>query len=525
MPTDVPRRTPSTRHHATARLVALASATLLLAACAAPGREDSERAVRELVAARMPALDPPLGRALANDAAAIEARLRELRAQPLTPRTAVEVALLRSPQVGTTLAGLGLSRADLLAAVRTSNPTIGGARAGADGAYRTTVDFALGLGDLLLLPARRRLGAAEFALAQRRVAQEMLVLAADVEIAWYTAVGARQVATMRDAVAQAAGLSAELAQRFFDAGNINPLQLAVEKAAASQFRVGALNAAFDARRERLALLRTIGVGSDPDWQLADRLPKPQLPTAAVAELVTLAAGRRADLEAARREIALLEDALGVARRWRLLGELRLGGEREKEPSGEVLEGPTLELALPIFDQGQPGIARAEARLAASRAALRELELAIDFDVRTSVDRLETAAAAIDQYERLLVPAQQAIVEQQQRFQNFMLIGQFELLLAKQQEYDVYQGYLEAVRDFWIARTDLERAVGGALPGGSPERPAGAAGEPAPDAGISPQDLPGMPAEPDIYRLPPAPQPGSDAARKEAPSKEAEEPQP
>ena len=45
----------------------------------------------------------------------------------------------------------------------------------------------------------------------------------------------------------------------------------------------------------------------------------------------------------------------------------------------------------------------------------------------------------------------------------MLIGIFELLMTKQQEYNAYQGYLEVVRDYWLARTELTRAVGNTLP--------------------------------------------------------------
>jgi cobalt-zinc-cadmium efflux system outer membrane protein len=74
----------------------------------------------------------------------------------------------------------------------------------------------------------------------------------------------------------------------------------------------------------------------------------------------------------------------------------------------------------------------------------------------------------------------------------MLVGQFELLLAKQEEYDAWQGYLEAVRDYWVARSDLERAIGGALPGAAAP---GAPGTPT----IGPQDLPGMPTIPDPDR--------------------------
>jgi cobalt-zinc-cadmium efflux system outer membrane protein len=475
--------------------VLLGLGALALAGCATPPRADTERAVRDQVAAVSPAVVQGLDGALAGDAGAAEARVAALRAQPLTPQAAVEIALLRSPRVGAAFARLGLSRADLIGATRLSNPTLGAARLSADAGYRSTIDFALGLGDLLLLPTRRRLGAAGFAQTQRVVAQEMLSLVADVETAWYSAVSARQVATMRDAVANAAALSAELAQRFFEAGNVTPLQLATERAGASQAKIEAVRAAVVARTQRLALLRTIGVAQDPAWTLADTLPKPVAPQADEAALVALGQRQRADLDGARREVALLDDALGVARRWRLLGEVRIGGEREREPDGEVLSGPTLELALPIFDQGQAGIARATAQLEASRAALRDLELAVGNDVRSALDRWTTAAVAVEEYGRTLVPAQQAIVAQQQLRLNFMLVGQFELLLAKQQEYDAWQGYLEAIRDYWIARTDLERAIGGALPG------AAAPGAPA----IGPQDLPGMPAEPDLdrKRQPPA----------------------
>jgi len=46
----------------------------------------------------------------------------------------------------------------------------------------------------------------------------------------------------------------------------------------------------------------------------------------------------------------------------------------------------------------------------------------------------------------------------------MLIGAFELIQAQQDEYASYIGYLTAVRDYWLARGDLRKAVGNQLPG-------------------------------------------------------------
>ena len=45
----------------------------------------------------------------------------------------------------------------------------------------------------------------------------------------------------------------------------------------------------------------------------------------------------------------------------------------------------------------------------------------------------------------------------------MLVGVFELFAAKRAEFDAYQSYLDALRNYWAARADLERAVGACLP--------------------------------------------------------------
>jgi cobalt-zinc-cadmium efflux system outer membrane protein len=45
----------------------------------------------------------------------------------------------------------------------------------------------------------------------------------------------------------------------------------------------------------------------------------------------------------------------------------------------------------------------------------------------------------------------------------MLAGVFELLMAKKQEFEAYQKYLEALRDYWIIRADMQRSLGGRLP--------------------------------------------------------------
>src|SRR3546814_5539821 len=51
----------------------------------------------------------------------------------------------------------------------------------------------------------------------------------------------------------------------------------------------------------------------------------------------------------------------------------------------------------------------------------------------------------------------------------MLVDVFELLAVRQQGFAAYGAYIDALRDYWIARAALARAVGRRLPS-TPEAP-------------------------------------------------------
>jgi cobalt-zinc-cadmium efflux system outer membrane protein len=162
-------------------------------------------------------------------------------------------------------------------------------------------------------------------------------------------------------------------------------------------------------------------------------------------------------------VALREDALGVTRRWRWFGTVEVGYEREREFDGGISRGPSVSLGLPLFNQGQGALERAQAELLQARADLDAQVLAVHNAAHLGIEKLKVSATIAERYRTELVPRREAIVARTQERVNFMLVGVFELLLAKQQEYHAYQAYLEAVRDYWTARAELRSAVGGRLP--------------------------------------------------------------
>jgi len=393
----------------------------------------------------------------------------ELLAQNLTPRAAVHIALVNNPRLRAEYARLGISAAAVYDAGRLSNPRLGASILYSD-EHSTANQVSFGLTqsftDLLLLPARSGLAEAEFERTKLEVGAAIIDFAADTEAAYFRLVGAQQVAAMRVNVDKAAQVSAALAQRFYAAGNINALEQTLELSAASQAKLAAMRAATDAVAARNALNRLLGLqAGDQRWTTPDQLLLPVSSEESLDDLLTLARQSRLDLAAKHAQVTLLADSLGVSRRFRYLGESEIGIQTERETDRSRIAGPNLSIELPIFNTGAGRVAHAEALVDKAEAELQALALDIDNDVQLAHAEVQASRALFEHYRDTLVPLRESVVVLTQQQVSYMLEGQFQLLLVKQQEFDAYQGYLEGLRDYWIARTELARAVGAQLPSG------------------------------------------------------------
>ena len=155
--------------------------------------------------------------------------------------------------------------------------------------------------------------------------------------------------------------------------------------------------------------------------------------------------------------------------------MQAGANLEVETGHGPAAGPALELELPIFDQGQAESARKAALFRQSRHRLAQLAIEARSQVREARSRLLATRAVVERYRDVLIPIRERIVVLSQQKYNAMLMGVYELLLAKQSEVNTYREYIEAVRDYWIARSDLERAAGGRLSSGAAAAPGQAPG--------------------------------------------------
>lgn len=480
-------------------------AALLLAGCASAPADRGWREVQALAQARgfdagaAPAAPDPNADPNAD---AIGDETRSILATPLTATSAVRVAFLHSPRVASEYAQLGLSSAELIGASRLANPVLSGSgqhSSRRDDAARYDFGLSESFIGLLMLPARSRLAADAFERAQLDTTQALLRLAADVQTDYFAAVGAQQILAMRETVAEAADAAAELAERMHQAGNLSALDRAALKAAASEARLDAEKSQVDLALAQAALNRTMGLPADARWRLAGTLPAPPAAEDDPTTLRQLAQTQRADLEAERRNERALDAAYDTARRLRWFGEFELGLAYERDTDRAQLLGPSFSLQLPLFSQGQDTVLRAASRRELVQAGRRAKEREIDNAVDAAVARLRAARQRIRRLREETIPLRETVVEQTQQRVDAMLVGVFELLRARQQEYEAYQQYLEAVRDYWLARTELSLAVGGRLPsdGGLAVSADPSPGLPATDGPLehAPQTQPAAGAQP------------------------------
>lgn len=442
---------------------------LLLGGCAAVPERGGFAEVRSLSGERLGhELHWRLG--TAEDEAADRAVAR-LLAEELPAEAAVQVALLRNADLQAAYERLGAAQADLVQAGLLENPVFSGFARFPDRApSKTNLEFEVALNflDLLMLPARKRLASAQFEETRLQVAQKVLELATEVRKAYYRAVSAEGVAHMRRLVAEAAQASFEMATRIHEAGNLSDLKLALEKGNFEKARVARAHSEMASRTAREELIRLLGLwGDEVAFQLPTQLPN--LPTQEIPpeRLESHAVVHRLDLAAARQEMAVMAQGLGIAVDWRWLGGAEVGAGTERDTDGQWVTGPTFSLELPLFDQGQPEIARQQALFRQSRQRLTALAVAARSEVRTLRDRLLTTRNLAGHYREVVIPLRERIVELWMREYNYMLAGVFEVLLAKQEEFDGYQEYIEAIRDYWITRAELQLALGGRLPEAGP----------------------------------------------------------
>jgi len=390
----------------------------------------------------------------------------ELLARGLTKTAAVDIALLNNPRLQETYEELGVSQAQMVQAGLLRNPAFGahvGLPVRGDG-YEFSFSLVQDFLDVLVLPLRRRIAGEQFTVDVLRVAQHALETTADVQKEFVAVEASAALLEFRQTVVEASSGAAELSRQQYAAGNVSDLRHTAQLASHEQAQLDLARDELELLRHRERLNRLLGLwGCRADWKLAEGLAVPPPWDPPLDHLETLAIRRRLDVDAARKEQLLMAKAVGLARSTRLVGRLDIGIDAHQDANGPRVLGPSLVIELPIFDRRQAMIARLEAQQRQAERRLTAIAVEARTEVRLARAELVAARRIVERYQSAIIPMRDKVVDEAQLFYNGMLMGLYQLIDLKREQVEAHAQYISAVRDYWTARADLERAIGGRVP--------------------------------------------------------------
>jgi outer membrane protein TolC len=447
------------------RLLPLAAALMLLAGCAGFSSDGGFGAVEQAARER-------LGKDVAwarsdEDRKMLADRVAGLLDQPLSADDAVQIALLNNRGLQAGFHELGITEAELVRAGRLPNPHVSMFHASrkAHGArdYKIEQAITFNLFSLLTMPQAIDLNRQRFEQTQRAVSLQVLRLAADVRREWARAVAAGETLRYMKQVMDAAEAGAELARRMQAAGNFSALARAREQGfyADAALNLARAQQAHGAARERLT--RLLGLwGEQTAFTLPDRLPGlPAVPRDA-PDIEREAMASRIDLRIAKLDADATARSLGLTKTTRFIDVLEIGPARvlEGRRGESYKKGYEISVELPLFDWGAARVVRAEHLYMQSVERVAEAAINARSEVREAYGSYRAAFDIARHYRDEVVPVRKRISGENLLRYNGMLIGVFDLLADARAQIASVNGYIESLRDFWLAQADLDMAMVG-----------------------------------------------------------------
>ena len=180
----------------------------------------------------------------------------------------------------------------------------------------------------------------------------------------------------------------------------------------------------------------------------------------VSELTRRALENRADLAALRREVERAEHRVALERSLAVPNlEVEAFGAREE---GDDLLGVSAGIALPVFDRNRGGIAESEAAVDRVAAQLAAAELMAGREVVAAHGHYQAAAEAVTALDELVVESLGESLRLLERAIEAGELAATDVLLLRRELVEGRRERIEAAGEMWLARIDLELAVGGDL---------------------------------------------------------------
>ncbi len=353
-------------------LILLATVAASTGCQSIPNTTDNAGVINNVVA-----YDMQLSSNTVDDIQRIEIKLQEKSS--LSETEAVLYALNNNAAFKALLIDLKLAKADLVNAGLLPNPELLFAFGVSNKPYRYAID--LPIEALWLRPIRLRTMKHEADAVANRLTQSGLNLIKDMRIAYAQAVLAQEQLTVTEASYKLRNNIYNLSLKRLEAGDINGKDILLAQNDAAIAKRDWELAEYDVKVKMQSLLYALGVGQKYN---AITLAPNLIPACNVDEvdyLLTQSLGQRPDILSAQHSINASKEKIKLSK----LGWLKLTATADATSglvNGHTL-GPAIRSTIPIANQNQGAVSRAEAELEKAELSLEALKQQAVLEIKTA----------------------------------------------------------------------------------------------------------------------------------------------
>ncbi len=434
-----------------------------------------------------------------KDDGLVDGLVEALLQDGISAAEAVEICLLNNRALQAAFMDVGIAHADAVQAGLYTNPflNISALLPDSGGLANIQSTMAQNIAELWQIPIRKRMANRSLDAAIVDLARKAAVLAMDAKVAYYTAVGSEErLRIARDNLDIANNLL-ELALARQKAGAANELDVNLSRSVAVDSEIAVERDRLSAANARRDLATLLGLIIDADTLvLNDPLPGNFPDTPSAQSLVELSKSWRLDLQAAEQVVSAARATLAYQKSL-VVPQIQIGfslersertrqggrdiladtvrssivgggltapgiqprSERQRGKGQDFILGPSLGLTLPIFDQNQAQIAKAQFTLQQAIKTMDGLDRTITQEVRSAVDRAITSWRLMHMYRDKSIPLAQVNLDLSREAYRAGRASFLSVLEAQRFFLEARRSYVAASQTAATMIPELEQTIG------------------------------------------------------------------
>jgi outer membrane protein TolC len=168
--------------------------------------------------------------------------------------------------------------------------------------------------------------------------------------------------------------------------------------------------------------------------------------------------QRLDIAAMKTQTVELAKNLGLSKGTGFINVLEFGAVRNSSNEQATQRGYNVSLELPLFDWSGAKTAKAETLYMQSLNRTAEAAINARSEVRQAYKGYRSSYDIAKHFRDEIVPIKKRISDENLLRYNGMQIGVFDLLADARSQISSVNSYIEALRDFWLAQSDMQMSL-------------------------------------------------------------------